>query len=282
MTRTPFAGLFSEIGFLQKTGFPTCELLRKPATGASRGVLEAFFGNWGLSKQRLLGFSGPRRISTREAPRKQNYDQGAYPHAELRPGNWLAGWLAELRPGRLSCAWLAGWLGGWLAEAQRGPERPRKAERGKNKPVMRLAGGSPQADLRPGRLPTDMCMCICVPERMPPRTTTTYVHMFVGFQTEIHVKPRASPQAELRPGRFPTGSITTREALHKQNYDQGAYIPTSRITTRELASWLAGWLGGTTTRKPVMRLAGWLAVWLGVHRGPERPREAQRGGAWIE
>ena len=55
------------------------------------------------------------RISTREAPLKQNYDQGAYPQAELRPGNWLAGWLAELRPGSLSCAWLAGWLGGWLA-----------------------------------------------------------------------------------------------------------------------------------------------------------------------
>ena len=66
----------------------------------------------------------------------------------------------------------------------------------------------------------------------------------------------------------PTNSIPTREvphpqkydqALHKQNYDQGAYIlPTSRITTRELASWLAG---GITTRKPVMRLAGWLAGW---------------------
>ena len=52
-----------------------------------------------------------------------------YPQTELRPGNWLAGWLAELRPGSLSCAWLAGWLGGWLVgclrprEAQRGPER---------------------------------------------------------------------------------------------------------------------------------------------------------------
>ena len=91
---------------------------------------------------------------------------------------------------------------------------------------MRLAGGSPQADLRPGRLQTDICMCICVePERMPPRTTT----MFVGFQTEIHVKPRASPQAELRPGRFPTSRTTyDQEAPHKQNYNQGAYVPTTR------------------------------------------------------
>ena len=44
--------------------------------------------------------------------------------------SWLAGWLGGLRPGNLSCAWLAGWGAGWLAEAQRGPERPREAERG--------------------------------------------------------------------------------------------------------------------------------------------------------
>ena len=74
------------------------------------------------------------RITTMEVPYKQNYDQGAYPQAELRPGSWLAGWLAELRPGNLSCAWLAGWLAeglaGWLVESQRGPKRPREAERG--------------------------------------------------------------------------------------------------------------------------------------------------------
>ena len=58
----------------------------------------------------------------------------------------------------------------------------------------------------------------------------------LGFQTEIHFKPRASPQEDLRLGR----------------------LPTNRITTRELAGWLAGgiswlasWLAGG--------LAGWLA-----------------------
>ena len=97
---------------------------------------------------------------------------------------------------------------------------------------------------------------------MPPRTTTT----FKWFQTEIHVKPRAShkqnynqgasPPAELRPGRLSTSRITTREPT--------LLPPTSRITTRELASWLAGWLGGLcTTRKPVLRLAGWLVGWGG-------------------
>ena len=98
----------------------------------------------------------------------------------------------------------------------------------------------------------------------------------------------------------PTSRITTREvphpqnydqALHKQNYDQGAYIlPTSRITTRELASWLAG---GITYDQETCHALGWLAGWLGgwlagrlrpreAQRGPERPREAQRCGAWIE
>ena len=45
--------------------------------------------------------------------------------------------------------------------------------------------------------------------------------LLLGFQTEIHFKPRASPQAELRPGRLPTSRFTTREAPHKQIYDQG-------------------------------------------------------------
>ena len=112
-------------------------------------------------------------------------------------------------------------------------------------------GGSPQISLH-----THICV---EPLRMPHRLP---LHMFIGFQTEIHVKPRASPQAELRPGS----------------------LPTSRITTRELAGWLAG---GITTREPVMRLAGWLAGWgagwlAEAQRGPERPREAQRGGPWIE
>ena len=116
---------------------------------------------------------------------------------------------------------------------------------------------------------------------------------YVGFQTEIHFKPRASPQAELRPGRLPTSRTTyDQEAPHKQNYNQGAYVPTSRITTREPmypqaelqpGTWLARWLAELhTTRVPVMRLAGWLAGglagWLAAaKRGPDRPRKAERG-----
>ena len=78
--------------------------------------------------------------TTLEAPRKQNYDQGGSPQAELRPGKlptsrittgnlptskittrelagWLAGWLAALQPGNLFlhlAGWLAGRLAGWL------------------------------------------------------------------------------------------------------------------------------------------------------------------------
>ena len=73
--------------------------------------------------------------------------------------------------------------------------------------------------------------------------------------------------------------ITTRELPHKQNYDEGGSaqaelrpgsLPTRRITTSEVAGWLAG---GITIREIVMRLAGWLAggcfdpcLWrFGVH-----------------
>ena len=104
-----------------------------------------------------------------------------------------------------------------------------------------------------------------------PRTTT--ICMYVGFQTEIHFKPRASPQAELRPGRLPTSRITTREPTHKQNCDQGA-------------GWLAGWLaGGITYDQGACHALGWLASWGAgwlVGCGQERPRQAQKGGAWIE
>jgi len=100
-----------------------------------------------------------------------------------------------------------------------------------------------------------------------PQTTTTYVHRV----------PNRNP---CQTQGLPTSRITTREVphpqnydhLHQQNYDQGAYIlPASRITTRELASWLAGWLGGLRPGNlSCAWLAGGLAGWL-------RPREAQRG-----
>ena len=94
------------------------------------------------------------------------------------------------------------------------------------------------------------------------------------------VKERRSKsiRSNSRPGKLPTSRITTREPTHKQNYDQGA-------------GWLAGRLaGGITTRKPFLALgwlagwaAGWLAGWLRPkERGQDRPREAQRVGAWIE
>ena len=96
-----------------------------------------------------------------------------------------------------------------------------------------------------------VCMYVCsgVPNRNPLHTK--------GLPTgKTMYDQGGSPQAELRPGR--------------QNYDEGPYVPTSRITTRELAggqaelrpgnlscAWLASWLAG--------RLAGWLAE---PHRGP--------------
>ncbi len=85
----------------------------------------------------------PELHKTREAPHKQNFDQGGSPQAELRPGSlptsriktrelagWLAGWRNYDEGACPALCWLAGWGAGWLAEAQRGPERPRRAERG--------------------------------------------------------------------------------------------------------------------------------------------------------
>ena len=137
---------------------------------------------------------------TREAPHKQNFDQGGSPQAELRPGSlptsrittrdlagWLAGWRNYDEGACPALCWLAGWGAGWLAEAQRGPERRIMYRtslscawlEALNKQILEQ-GGSPHISL-------DTCICV-EPERMPPRTTT----MFTGFQTEIHVKPRAS------------------------------------------------------------------------------------------
>ena len=127
------------------------------------------------------------------------------------------------------------------------PERPREAQRstegawieqacrelGWGLPTSRFMydqGGSPQADLRPGKLPTDFCM---EPKRKPPRTTTRVPNrnplQTQGLPTSrIMYDQGGSPQAELRPGRLPTSRITTRAPTHKQNYDQGA-------------GWLVGW-----------------------------------------
>ena len=150
---------------------------------------------------------------------------------------------------------------------------------------MRLAGGSPQADLHATREGSPQSAF------WNPRGSRRGLYgrptvcMYVGFQTETHFKPRASPQAELwmyvRPWRLPASRITTREAPHKQNYDQGSSpqaelrpgrLPTSRITTREPThkqnydqgtGWLAGWRNYDQGACPALGwLAGWGAGWL--------------------
>ena len=136
---------------------------------------------------------------------------------------------------------------------------------------MRLAGGSPQADL-----------CSGAPHRFL-NGTPEVAHR----RTTIGV-PNRNP---LQTQGLPATRITTRELPHKQNYDQESSaqaelrpgsLPTRRITTSEVAGWLAG---GITIRELVRRLAGWLAGgwqagWLKPREaqgGPETPREAGRG-----
>ncbi len=131
----------------------------------------------------------------------------------------------------------------------------------------------------------------------------------LGFQTEIHFKPRASPQAELRPGRLPSspgpdlatnqgavrraGLATNQGAVrrtgfatnqgmvrctvvpHKQSYDQGgspqAELRPGSLPTSRITTreLLAGWLA-----ELVGCQHNWLGVWLA---GLLRPRKAQRG-----
>ena len=153
-----------------------------------------------------------------EVPYKQNYDQGAYPQAELRPGSWLAGWL---RP----------------REAQRGPER-RSGDRTSLPCVWLEAphkqtyhhGGPPKISLwNPRGIPRGL-LHTRVPNRNPLQTQ--------GLPTS-RITTREAP---------PTSRITTRETELPPESP-----PSNRIRTRELAGWLAG---GITTTEPVTRLAG--------------------------
>ena len=210
--------------------------------------------------------------TTLEAPRKQNYDQGGSPQAELRPGKlptsrittrepthkqnydqgtgWLAGWRNYDQGACPALGWLAGWGAGWLAEAQRGPERPREAQRG--------GAWIEQACHALGwRLPTSRFATREVRHRF------LYVRNQRGspadYQTEIHYKPRASPQAAREVPRKQNYVRPT----YKQNYVQEAY-PQAELPR---GSWLAGWL--VVLRPGSLRLAGWL----------RRPREARREAA---
>ena len=188
------------------------------------------------------------RITTREAPHKQNYDQGSSPQAELRPGrqNYDQGAhpQAELRPG----SWPAGWLAAWLRPEERGQDRPREAQ-------------------RVGAWIEQACHALCW--RLPTRrfATREVRHRFLhvrrsppDYQTEIHyVQTQASPQAAREVPRKQNYVRPT----YKQNYVQEAY-PQAELPR---GSWLAGWL--VVLRPGSLRLAGWL----------RRPREARREAA---
>ena len=137
---------------------------------------------------------------------------------------------------------LGGWVAGWL--------RPREAQRG------------------PERWSVDRKSLSCAWLE----TTRQAPHRFLyGTQEEA---PADYHYVHRVPNRNPLQT-------HKQNYDQGGSLCTSRSTTREPmyvcthkqnydqgTGWLAGWLGG------------WRAGWLrprDAQRCPERPREPERG-----
>ena len=147
-----------------------------------------------------------------------------------------------------------------MAEAQRGPERPREAQKGGS--CIEQACHALGWRLSTSRFSTRQAPHIYL-------QIHTYVCYPRGCPHGLPLCSQGSKQKSMSNPGPPTSRITTREvphpqnydqALHKQNYDQGAYIlPTSRITTRELASWLAGWLGGL---RPGNLSCAWLAGWL--------------------
>ena len=122
---------------------------------------------------------------------------------------------------------------------------------------MRLAGSTPQTDLRPGGLPTDFFM---EPERKPPRT------MYHGSKQKSTSDP--GPPHNLN------YVCTTREAPHKQNYDQAACqqaesrpgsLCAHKQNCDQGAGRLAGWLAasGITYDQGTCPALGWLSGWLG-------------------
>ena len=82
--------------------------------------------------------------------------------------------LGSLPASRITTRDLAGWLAGRIMCVHHTTRVP----------VVRLAGGSPQTDLRPGRLPTNFYL---EPERKPPRTTTMNVHIYIHMYIHIYV-----------------------------------------------------------------------------------------------
>ena len=147
----------------------------------------------------------------------------------------------------MSHAWQAGWLRGWLA----GWLRPREAQRGGAWIELAfhvLGWRLPQADLRPGRLPTDISMC-GTREEAP------------ADYHDVQSVPNRNPR---QPHGIPIITSSTTECPHKQNYDQGG-SPQAELKPGSLPGWLvAGWgrkyYQGTC--HSLGRLGGWLGGWL--------------------
>ena len=109
----------------------------------------------------------------------------------------------------------------------------------------------------------------------PSRGHGVVVWRVEGWFLRVGIQRRSAGVADSN--AFMQKAKSEKQMLYREAPpDSYIHTPTSRITTRELAGWLAG---GITTREPVLRFAGWLAGGLA---GWLRPREAQKGGACIE
>ena len=204
-------------------------------TSLSRALLEAphkKICDQGGSPQISLRTKKPPGLPNRNPLQTQGLpssSQGSSSQAKLCATNLQA----ELRPGglptsRITTRELAGWLAGgiatrepaagWLVEeAQRGPkrggpERPKEAERGWNKPAMRLVGSSHKQIYDQGGSPQ---ISLRNPGGNPPRTTTDWVSK--QKSTSNPVPPHKQNYVCMYVCML---CMYDQEAPHKQNYDR--------------------------------------------------------------
>ncbi len=153
--------------------------------------------------------------------------------------SWLAGWVARkiVKAPLVGQVWPLSAL--TIFPAREASHKQNYDQEARHKQNC-CPGGFPQA----GRLATSRIAPLVLPRCSPgapqvlpgsspqisvwnPRGSPRGLSL--GFQTEIHFKPRASPQEALRPGRLPTSRFTTREAPHRFLYVTQEEAPADHV-----------------------------------------------------
>ncbi len=106
---------------------------------------------------------------------------------------------------------------------------------------------------------------------MPEQPKKTQNAFFLYLEANKSYFPKQKYICTLQTQGLPTSRITTKEALHKQSYDQGGSpqaklrpgSPTHKQNYDQGPGWLAGWRNyDLGTCRALGWLAGWWAGWL--------------------